>query len=57
MSEQENTPNPQQPTPPGIVEHWCEHDGCAKWGSFGYATGRAEPRWYCGDHRSFGEQA
>jgi len=32
-------------------EHWCEHPGCKKWGSFGFAVGTAEPRWFCMEHR------
>jgi hypothetical protein len=32
-------------------EHWCEHSGCKKWGSFGFATRKAEPRWFCMEHR------
>ncbi|WP_327436884.1 hypothetical protein [Sinorhizobium meliloti] len=32
-------------------EHWCEHAGCKKWGSFGFALGKAEPRWFCMEHR------
>ncbi|WP_376742382.1 hypothetical protein [Ensifer canadensis] len=35
----------------GIVEHLCEHPGCTKWGSFGYAHGRAAPHWYCFEHQ------
>lgn len=37
-------------TPAGVIEHWCEHPGCRKWGCFGYASGRETPRWFCGDH-------
>jgi len=35
--------------PPGIIDHWCEFSGCAKWGSFGFerATGYV---WLCGEH-------
>ncbi|RVG48971.1 hypothetical protein [Sinorhizobium meliloti] len=32
-------------------ERWCEHPGCKKWGSFGFASGRAEARWFCMEHR------
>lgn len=42
-------------TPAGIYEHWCTHPGCTRWGSFGFSSGRAEPRWYCGEHRALGE--
>lgn len=36
----------------GIHEHWCEHPGCKRWGSFGFAAGR-ETKWFCGAHRPF----
>lgn len=33
------------------VNHWCEHPGCSRWGSYGYAATRdAETRWYCPPH-------
>lgn len=52
------TPRPAQapaPTPPGVYEHLCEHSGCRKWGSFGFARNqRDEPRWYCFEHRGDG---
>ncbi|WP_287083685.1 hypothetical protein [Mesorhizobium sp.] len=32
-------------------EHWCEHPGCKRWGSFGFAAGKAEPRWFGMEHR------
>ncbi|GEC42182.1 Rieske Fe-S protein [Sinorhizobium meliloti] len=32
-------------------EHWCEHAGCKKWGSFGFALGKEEPRWFCAEHQ------
>ncbi|WP_374684880.1 hypothetical protein [Mesorhizobium sp. J428] len=51
-------PQPAQlpvPTPPGVYEHICEHPGCRKWGSFGFARNqRDEPRWFCFEHRSDG---
>lgn len=32
-------------------EHYCEHDGCKRWGAWGYARTIAEPsRWWCGEH-------
>ena len=34
----------------GLYEHWCDHPGCKRWGSFGYA-GRQGSTWFCGDHR------
>lgn len=54
----ENTGVPAPtPAPAGIHEHWCEHPGCVEWGCFGFATGKGEPRWFCGEHRGDGEQA
>jgi hypothetical protein len=39
-----------------IYEHWCEHEGCAEWGSRGYQRGkREEPHWFCYGHRDDGE--
>jgi Rieske Fe-S protein len=35
----------------GPYVHYCEHLGCTKWGSFGFAVGRAEPNWFCSEHR------
>lgn len=35
----------------GPYVHYCEHPGCKKWGSFGFAVGHGEPNWYCGEHR------
>ncbi|MDK1494796.1 hypothetical protein QN219_33370 [Sinorhizobium sp. 7-81] len=35
----------------GLYIHYCEHPGCTKWGGFGFAAGKDEPRWYCLDHR------
>ncbi|AUX76305.1 hypothetical protein [Sinorhizobium fredii] len=34
-----------------LYVHDCEHPGCQKWGSFGFAIGRAEPNWFCFEHR------
>lgn len=34
-----------------LVNHWCEHPGCKKWGGFGFAAGRAAPNWFCFEHR------
>ncbi|MDX0966464.1 hypothetical protein GOL81_25220 [Sinorhizobium medicae] len=30
---------------------YCEHPGCKKWGSFGFAVGRGEPNWFCSEHQ------
>ncbi|WP_026168996.1 hypothetical protein [Sinorhizobium meliloti] len=35
----------------GPYVHYCEHLGCTRWGSFGIAIGRAEPRWFCSEHQ------
>ena len=35
----------------GPYVHYCERPGCTKWGSFGFAVGRAEPNWFCSEHR------
>ncbi|ABR60157.1 hypothetical protein [Sinorhizobium medicae] len=35
----------------GPYVHYCEHPGCTKWGSFGFAVGPSGPSWYCGEHR------
>jgi hypothetical protein len=39
----------QNERPAGIHEHWCEHPGCKKWGSFG-VPGRHGTIWFCGEH-------
>ncbi|ATN32928.1 hypothetical protein ACO34A_03820 [Rhizobium sp. ACO-34A] len=32
-------------------DHYCEHEGCKKWGAWGYAGRTTEPaRWWCGEH-------
>ncbi|AFL52472.1 hypothetical protein ABIE78_001646 [Sinorhizobium fredii] len=35
----------------GPYVHYCEHSGCKEWGSFGFARGRTEPKWFCFVHR------
>jgi hypothetical protein len=40
----------------GMVEHWCEHPGCASWGGWGFARGRGKPVWFCYEHREDGER-
>ncbi|MBD0417492.1 hypothetical protein [Oryzicola mucosus] len=42
-------------TPAGLYEHYCEHDGCARWGSFGFARAKEAPHWFCFEHRDEGE--
>ncbi|POH32058.1 MULTISPECIES: hypothetical protein [Sinorhizobium] len=34
-----------------LYVHYCEHPGCTKWGGFGFAAGKGEPRWFCFEHR------
>ncbi|MDK1488616.1 hypothetical protein QN219_00870 [Sinorhizobium sp. 7-81] len=29
-----------------LYEHYCEYPGCTKWGGFGFAAGKDEPRWF-----------
>lgn len=31
-------------------DHYCEHEGCKRWGAIGYSHGKAEVRWWCGEH-------
>ena len=46
----------QTGTPSGLFLHYCEHAGCAAWGSYGYRSRRTEPvRYFCHDHRDDGE--
>ncbi|PDT39795.1 MULTISPECIES: hypothetical protein [Sinorhizobium] len=35
----------------GPYVHYCEHPDCQKWGSFGFAVGKAVPNWFCIEHR------
>lgn len=34
-----------------LYVHYCEYADCKKWGSFGFAVGKAEPNWFCFEHR------
>ena len=45
-------PSAEEPTrvPHSLFTHYCEHPGCARWGSFGEPHGK-ETRWFCGEHR------
>ena len=44
-------------TPSGLFLHYCEHDGCTAWGSYGYRARKTEPvQFYCHDHRYVGER-
>jgi len=38
------------PNSPVHFEHWCGHEGCKKWGSFGKDRGRSEIEWRCLEH-------
>ena len=42
------------PAENGIYEHWCMHEGCKRWGSFGYDR-RFGTHWFCGEHKGDGE--
>ena len=42
-------------TTTGVEEHWCMHEGCKKWGSFGI-SGRYGQLWFCGEHKSEGDK-
>ena len=34
-----------------IVEHYCDEDGCSKWGGFGHSPSKAvSVRWWCWEH-------
>ncbi|CAN7424413.1 hypothetical protein LJR231_002748 [Phyllobacterium sp. LjRoot231] len=50
------TPKPAYPdhmekAPAGLFEHYCMHEGCKAWGSFGFDK-RYGLEWYCGEHKS-----
>lgn len=47
---------PPAVTPSGIWEHYCEHDGCKEWGSYGYQIGKQVAHWFCKEHRDDGER-
>lgn len=38
-------------TKTGAYVHYCSEPGCKKWGAFGYAVGKSEPKWFCFEHR------
>ncbi|MCV3243470.1 hypothetical protein [Mesorhizobium sp. ZC-5] len=43
--------------PVGIIDHYCEHPGCKKWGAFGFARGgKGISKWFCYEHREYGER-
>ncbi|MBB5091736.1 hypothetical protein HNQ68_002277 [Pseudochrobactrum saccharolyticum] len=33
--------------------HWCMHEGCKKWGSWGF-NGRYGVEWFCFEHKDDG---
>ena len=43
-------------TPAGVINHYCEHDGCRKWGGFGFAKPKRPSHWFCFEHRPDGER-
>jgi hypothetical protein len=40
--------------PAGLFEHYCMHEGCKSWGSFGFDK-RYGLEWYCGEHKGDAE--
>lgn len=38
------------PNSPVHFEHWCDYDGCKRWGSFGKERSRGETEWRCLEH-------
>ena len=42
----------QTKTGDGVHEnHWCEHPGCKRWGSFGFSRSKGDqPVWHCIEH-------
>jgi hypothetical protein len=38
----------------GLFEHYCMHQGCKAWGSFGFDK-RYGLEWYCREHENDGE--
>jgi len=39
-----------RPTSSIYADHWCDHSGCVKWGSFGKERGRSVTEWRCMEH-------
>jgi hypothetical protein len=56
MMGDELRPGTEHRTPTGIFEHWCEHESCKAWGSFGYSRTKLETHWFCYEHREEGER-
>jgi hypothetical protein len=38
------------PNSPVHFEHWCDYDGCKRWGSFGKERSRGVTEWRCSEH-------
>jgi hypothetical protein len=39
---------------PDMYVHYCDEDGCSKWGGFGHSPSKAVPvRWWCWEHFPF----
>ena len=43
-------PSHMEEAPAGLFEHYCMHEGCKLWGSFGFEK-RYGQEWYCGEHK------
>ena len=40
----------------GILQFWCEHEGCNNGAFWSYSQGEQGPQsWFCNDHRAYGE--
>lgn len=57
MSDEPIRTDEQRPqVPSGLFEHYCEHEGCEAWGTYGYQIGRQQAHYYCLEHRGAGER-
>ncbi|MBY5763661.1 hypothetical protein HFO06_11230 [Rhizobium leguminosarum] len=46
-----DTDKPALTMAPEMYVHYCEHEGCDKWGGFGRSAARDEPpHWWCWEH-------
>lgn len=34
-----------------LVEHYCDRDGCKRWGCYGFEESRSITLWYCAEHQ------
>lgn len=41
-------------TPAGLFEHFCEREGCSKWGGWGFLL-HGRPAYFCYEHRQDGD--